>query len=208
MVRAVALEFAEDIRTHNISDEFLFGPSLLVCPVTEPMYYDVDSRKISGAKKTREVYLPQSSGWIDFWSNEVYDGGQAVVADATLERIPVFVRAGSIVPMTEPVQFVDESPDAAYELRVYTGANGGFALYEDAGDGYAYERGECARLSIEWNEDARELVMHARQGSFHGMLEEREYRIVFISADGVRQHSLLYKGEEVRLRLEGANIES
>ncbi len=104
--------------------------------------------------------------------------------------------------MTEPMQFVDEDRNAAYELRVYTGADASFVLYEDAGDGYAYEHGEYALVSIEWNERARELLIRARKGSFPEMVREREYRIVFVSADGTRQRSLRYKGEEVRLHMD------
>jgi alpha-D-xyloside xylohydrolase len=202
MVRALALEFPADIRTHTISDEFLFGPSLLICPITRPMYYDQGSRPISDVEKTREVYLPAGSDWFDFCSGRLFSGGRAVVANAPLERIPVFVRAGSIVPMTESMQFVDEDRNAAYELRVYTGADATFVLYEDAGDGYDYERGEYAFVSIEWNEHAQALVMRAREGSFPEMKREREFRVVFISADDIRQHSLQYKGEEVRLRMD------
>lgn len=201
-VRAVALEFPSDVRTHSLVDEFLFGPSLLVCPVTQPMYYGRDSRVIDDIEKTREVYLPAGARWFDLWNGRFYDGGQAVIADAPLEHIPVLVRAGSIVPMTEPMQFVDETPGAAYEIRVYTGADAAFSLYEDAGDGYAYERGEYALVSIEWNERGRSLVIHAREGSFPELVHEREYRVVFISADGTRQHNVLYKGEEVWLRMD------
>jgi alpha-D-xyloside xylohydrolase len=202
MVRAVALEFPADVGTRDLADEFLFGLSLLICPVIRPMCYDRGSRAIGDVAKTREVYLPAGSGWFDFWSDRLYDGGQTVVVDAPLERIPVFVRTGSIVPMTEPMQFVDEDRGATYELRVYTGADASFLFYEDAGDGYAYERGEYALVSIEWDEDSRSLVIHARVGSFPELVKEREYRIVFISAQGTRQYSLLYKGEEVRLRMD------
>jgi alpha-D-xyloside xylohydrolase len=202
LVRALALEFPADIRTHTVADEFLFGSSLLVCPVTQPMYYDRGSRSISDVAKTREAYLPAGVQWFDFWNGRLYEGGEAIVADAPIERIPLFVRAGSIVPMTEPVQFVDEDPGAAYEIRVYTGADATFVLYEDAGDGYAYEQGAYALVSIEWNEDARELLIHGRKDSFPEMVKEREFRIVFISADGTLQHRLPYKGEEVRVRMD------
>lgn len=202
IVRAVALEFPKDSRTRNLSDEFLCGPSFLVCPVTQPMYYDQGSRTISDVARTREVYLPVGSRWFEFWSDRLYDGGQVVVVDAPLEHVPAFVRAGSIVPMTAPMQFVDEDRGATYELRVYTGADGNFVLYEDAGDGYAYEHGEYALISIEWNERARELLIHARKGSFPEMVKDREYRIVFISTDGTRQCNMRYKGEEVRLRMD------
>ncbi|HXS13189.1 MAG TPA: glycoside hydrolase family 31 protein [Acidobacteriaceae bacterium] len=202
MVRAVALEFPADAQTHGVTDEFLFGPSLLVCPVTQPMYYDQGSRVISDVAKTHEVYLPAGTKWFDLWSGRLHDGGQMVVVDAPLERIPVFVRAGSIVPMTEPMQFVDENRDSAYELRIFTGADATFVLYEDAGDGYAYERGEYALVFIEWNEHERSLVIHAREAGFPEMVKEREYRIAFFSVDGAQQCDLRYKGEEVCLRMD------
>ncbi|HEX5283610.1 MAG TPA: glycoside hydrolase family 31 protein [Bryocella sp.] len=202
MVRALALEFPADMRTHAITDEFLFGPSLLVCPVTQPMYYDQGSRAINDVAKRREVYLPGGCEWFSLWEGRLHQGGQAVVVDAPLERIPVFVRAGSIVPMTRPMQFVDEIRDAAYEVYVYTGADASFVLYEDAGDGYAYENGEYAQVFMEWNEQSGRLVVNAREGSFPEMMKERKYRILFISPDGTRQHNLLYKGEEVCLRMD------
>jgi alpha-D-xyloside xylohydrolase len=202
MVRALALEFPADIRTHPITDEFLFGQSLLVCPVTQPMYYDQGSLAINDVPKRREVYLPAGCEWFDLWDGRLYEGGKAVVVNAPLERIPVFVRGGSIVPMTQPMQFVDEVRSAAYEVRIYTGADASFLLYEDAGDGYAYENGEYAQVFIEWNEQSGRLVVNAREGSFPEMVKQREYRILFISADGTRQRSLLYKGHEVCLRMD------
>jgi alpha-D-xyloside xylohydrolase len=104
--------------------------------------------------------------------------------------------------MTEPMQFVDEDAGAAYEIRIYTGADASFVLYEDAGDGYAYERGEYALVPIEWSEEPRSLVIRAREGGFPELAEEREYHVVFISPEGTRRHSLLYRGEEVRLLMD------
>ena len=202
MVRALALEFPADISTHAITDEFLFGPSLLVSPVTHPMYYDQGSRAINHVAKRREVYLPAGCEWFDLWDGRLFEGGQAVIVDAPLDRIPVFIRAGSIVPMTQPMQFVDEVRSAAYEVRVYTGADASFVLYEDAGDGYTYENGDYAQVLIEWNEQSGHLVLNAREGSFPEMVREREYRILLRSADGTRQHSLLYKGDEICLRMD------
>lgn len=202
MVRALALEFPADIRTHAITDEFLFGPSLLVCPVTHPMYYDQGSRAINSVAKRREVYLPAGCEWFDLWDGRLFEGGQGVAVDAPLDRIPVFIRAGSIVPMTQPMQFVDEVRNAAYEVRVYTGADASFVLYEDAGDGYAYENGKYGQVLIEWNEQSGHLVLNAREGSFPEMVKEREYHILLRSADGTRQLSLLYKGDEICLRMD------
>ncbi len=202
MLRAAALEFPRDPRTYDLIDEFFFGRSLLVCAITEPMYYGPNSRALGGVPKTREVYLPDGAQWFDFWSEKLHDGGQTIQADAPLERIPLFVRAGSILPMIEPMQFVDEVRDAAYELRVYTGADAPFDLYEDAGDGYAYERGEYAVVPIEWNQRTRELILHERKGSFPEMVPKREYRVEFIDREYRREETVLYKGEEIRLRMD------
>lgn len=202
MVRAVALEFPGDRRTHAVSDQFLFGPALLVCPVTEAMYYGANSERMAGVAKRREVYLPAGARWFDLWSETLHEGGQRISAEAPLERIPVFVRAGSIVPTAEPVQFVGEDPGAAYEVHVYTGADAEFELYEDAGDGYAYERSECAVVRMEWSEGGRELRLRARRGSFAEMVSEREYRVVFHAVDGRRGRALRYEGEEMRVRMD------
>lgn len=199
MLRAVALDFPADMKTHNLTDEFLFGPALLVCPVTTPMYYGKNSEPIADSRKSREVYLPGGARWFDFWTEKSSDGGIAIPADAPLEKIPLFVRAGAILPMTEPMQFVDERPAAPYEIRVYRGADGRFTLYEDAGDGYAYEGGEFALVKFSWNEAQGELTISARQGGFAGLAAEREYQLVFISAKGRELKTVNYAGAEMRI---------
>ncbi len=205
MLRAVALEFPEDRGTHELTDQFLLGHSLLVCPVTQPMYYAANSRPLTASAKVREVYLPAGAQWINFWSEKLHDGGETIETAAPIECIPLFVRAGSILPMTHAMQFVDEIRDAPYEVRVYTGANAVFLLYEDAGDGYAYERGEYAVMQIEWNENERELTFGARKGDFAGIVHEREFRVVLIDAESRRERNLLYKGEEIRLKMDEAS---
>jgi alpha-D-xyloside xylohydrolase len=201
MLRAVALDFPADVKTHNLADQFLFGPALLVCPVTSPMYYGKSSQPIADAPKSREVYLPAGTKWFDFWTDRLFDGGQTITADAPLEKMPLFVRAGSILPMTGPMQFVDEKPDAPYEIRIYCGADGSFTLYEDAGDGYGYEQGESAWVQFSWNEARGELTMGARQGSFPGLTVCREYRLVFISHLGCEIKTVDYVGEEHKIFL-------
>lgn len=198
MLRAVALDFPTDTATHDLTDEFLFGPALLVCPVTTPMYYEKNSQPINDAPKSREIYLPSSASWFDFWSDEMHAGGQKIKAAAPLDTMPLFVRAGSIVPMTEPMQFVDEKPDAPYEIRIYRGADGAFTLYEDAGDGYDYERGAFALVEFSWNEARAELTIGARQGTFPGLIVSREYRLVFISGSGRESKTLNYTGATVK----------
>ncbi|HEU6447219.1 MAG TPA: TIM-barrel domain-containing protein, partial [Verrucomicrobiae bacterium] len=201
MLRAVALDFPNDPDTHHLTDEFLFGPALLVCPVTKPMYYEKNSRPIAEASRTREVYLPAGAQWFDFWTNQQFEGGRNVIADAPLEKIPLFVRAGSILPMTGPMQFVDENPSAPYEIRIYRGANGTFTLYEDSGDGYDYERGEFALIQFSWNDERCELTIAARQGNFPGLIARRELRLHFISPDGTKFKTVNYAGAEIKISI-------
>jgi alpha-D-xyloside xylohydrolase len=200
MMRALALQFPEDPATYSILDQYMLGPALLVCPVTTPMYYRAGSVPIAASSKTRSVYLPDGCRWFDFWTNATICGGQTIVAEAPLDKIPLYVRAGSIVPMTDAMQFVDEVPDAPYEIRVYRGTDSEFVLYEDARDGYQYEEGEFALIRLTWNEARRELSIAERQGSFSSMVKGRECRIVFISGQGVEVHPLRYTGNAVRLR--------
>jgi alpha-D-xyloside xylohydrolase len=200
MMRPLALQFPEDPATHSILDQYMLGPAMLVCPVTTPMYYRAGSLPVAAASKTRFVYLPDGCGWFDFWTNTALSGGRTIVAEAPLEKIPLYVRAGSIVPMTVAMQFVDEVPDAPYEIRVYRGRDSEFVLYEDAGDGYQYEAGEFALVRLTWNEARRELSIAEREGSFSSMVKERECRIVFISERGVEVHRLRYTGKAVRLQ--------
>lgn len=200
MLRGIALEFADDGRTHGLKDQFLLGRALMVCPVTDPMYYGVNATTLEGVARSREVYLPRGQSWYDFWTGEKRQGGEWVTVDAPLERMPLFARAGSILPMTEVMQYVDEAPDAAYEILVYTGCDAGFVIYEDRGDGYDYEQNLCCQIALQWSEEAQELVIGTREGSFPEMVRERVYRIVFVG-DGKREaHALTYRGDEVRVR--------
>jgi alpha-D-xyloside xylohydrolase len=193
------LDFPADVKTHDLTDEFLFGPALLVCPVTSPMYYEKNSKPVADAKKTREVYLPIGTEWFDLWTEKFFYGGQIISADAPLETMPLFVRAGSILPMTEAMQFVDEKPAAPYEIRIYCGADGSFTLYEDAGNNYDYERGEFAQVLFSWNEAQSELTIGSRQGTFSGLVTRRELRLVFISNRGCETKTVNYTGAELKI---------
>ncbi len=130
--------------------------------------------------KTRPVYLPAGTRWIDFWTGESQEGGRTITAAAPIEKLPLLVRAGSIVPMGPLVQFAAEKPADPIELRVYTGADGRFTLYEDENDGYAYEKGVSATIGIGWNDAKRELALEERKGEFPGMLKSRTFRVVLV----------------------------
>jgi len=206
MLRAVALQFPNDARTHDLLDEYLFGPSLLVCPVTEPMYFLPGSRPAQHAKHSvqhapysRSVYLPAGRRWFDFWTNAGFEGGQRIQAHAPLETLPIFVPEGSILPMSEAVEHVGQQPDAPYEIRVFTGQDARFTLYEDSGDGYEYERGAFSLIELLWRQKDRRLTIGRRKGSFAGMTPRREWRIVLISDARCARHSVAYTGEEVQI---------
>src|SRR5450755_828941 len=167
-MRALAMDFRSDPRALNVGDQFMFGPALLVSPVTEP-----------GAN-TRHMYLPKTT-WYNFWTGQKQDGGTMIDAAAPLDRMPIYVRAGSIIPMGPELQFAAEKPADPIELRVYRGADGGFTLYEDENDGYNYEKEVYATIPIRWVEAAQTLEIGERKGKFPGMLVSRTFQIVFVS---------------------------
>jgi alpha-D-xyloside xylohydrolase len=154
----------------------------------------------TGSLLTRPVYLPKGSRWYDFWTEKVYEGGQTINAAAPLETIPLFVRAGAIVPMSPVMQYVDETPDAPYEIRIYDGADGEFFLYEDAGDNYDYEKGIYSLVKLSWNDRKGELVISERKGSFKGIVSERDFQIVLISEKGKEMKNVIYTGKETAVR--------
>lgn len=176
MMRALPFDFRSDPAVRDDGSEFMFGPALLVCPI------------MASNLTTRPVYFPVGSGtWYDFWTGEIVPGaaGTKITAAAPIETMPIYVRAGSILPMGPQVTYADTAADPI-ELRVYTGADGTFTLYEDEGDGYAYEKGVHATIDIEWNEASNNLTFKPRVGSFPGMLEKRTFNVIWVgSSHGV-----------------------
>jgi len=168
MMRGLVMDFRHDTNVYNIPDQYLFGPALMVNPVTR-----------AGAT-ARSVYLPAGTSWADFWTGKSYPGGQTIEAAAPIETMPLFVRAGSIIPYGPPVQSAMVQPDPI-ELRVYRGADGTFTLYEDEGDNYDYEKGDYATIPISWNEAKLELTIGNRHGRFPGMLKQRTFHVVWVS---------------------------
>ena len=167
MMRGLAMDYPTDPRVFDIGDQWMFGPALMVCPVSE---YKA---------RSREVFFPQG-GWYDFYSNKYIQGGQALTVDAPYERIPVFVRAGSILPIGPQMQWSDEKPADLIHILVYEGADGQFTLYEDEGTNYNYEKGKYATITFTYDDTHRQLTISKRKGSFKGMLKERKFNIVFV----------------------------
>ena len=156
MMRLLAFAYPGDREVWGIMDQYLFGDSIMVCPVLEPMYYGRDSEPLSGIPAVRRLYLPQGNGWYDYWTNVYYQGGQWIETEAPLDRIPLFVREGSILPRAAYAPSTEElSPEL--EVFVYTGRDGEFLLYEDRGDGYGYEQGEYRTTALTWNEEQKQF---------------------------------------------------
>jgi alpha-D-xyloside xylohydrolase len=188
MMRALVMDFANDKSAININDEYMFGKSLLVCPVTHPMYIDTlmngkDTVKVAALETARNttVYLPAGTEWYDFWTGTKHAGGKSVVTPAPIDVIPLYVRTGSILPIGPNVQYATEKPWDNLEIRIYAGANGAATLYEDEGDGYNYEKGIHSTIAFTWNDATRVLTIGAREGSFPGMPAERTFRIVMVT---------------------------
>lgn len=201
LVTPLALAFPADRNTHAIADQYLFGPALLVCPVLRPMLFHAESEPIQDRSMERSVYLPESAGWYALDGSGRFQGGQWITAKCPLDRIPVYAQAGSILVLGEVMQYVEQVPEAPYEIRVYTGADACFELYEDAGDSYAYEDGMCARVQITWSEQHRALNFSKRQGSFPELVEDREFNLSFVTPTGVQRMELHYTGEACEIRL-------
>jgi len=172
MMRPLVMDFRTDEAVWDVWDQYLFGPALMINPVT-----DYQAR-------SRSVYLPRTpGGWYDFWTGEAEAAGQTLDAPAPYDSIPVFVRAGSIIPIGPELQFTDEIPADPITLYVYAGANGEFTLYEDDGLSYGYEQGEFSEIPLSYDEATSTLSLGARSGSFPGMLDQRTFQIVLVSSD-------------------------
>ncbi len=181
MMRALPFDFRHDPRAFDIADQYLFGPDFLVNPVLEPMYWSAHSRRMDVSERQRAVYLPEGCDWYDFWTGSRYSGGQTIQANATLDTMPLFVRAGAIVPLGPEVQSTEEEADSPIELRIYPGKDGSFIYYEDAGDGYEYEKGAFATVPIHWKDQSRQLIFGKRAGAYPGMKERLEFSIVLVA---------------------------
>jgi len=204
MMRALVMDFAADKQALDINDEFMFGNSLLVNPVTQPMYWKnqvqgADTVKVEdySVVKTKDVYLPEGTDWYDFWTGEKCYGGQTVKKEVPLDIIPLYVKAGSIMPVGPKVQFATEMKWDNLEIRVYEGANGEFTLYEDENDNYNYEKGNYSTITFSWNDKQHTLTIGDRKGTFPGMLTDRKFNIVFVGKNKGTGAGLAEKSDKV-----------
>ncbi len=218
-MRPLFADFAQDKKVWDMTDEFMFGRSILAAPIVNPQYTEEkiirtdamtgwDRQEVNSEKgivnsdftvpKTATKYLPKGAKWYDFWTNKQYNGGQHVTLETSFDRVPMFVRAGSILPLGPEMQYVGEKAWDNLELRIYPGADGSFLLYEDEGDNYNYEKGAYSTIAFQWNDRTRTLTIADRQGSYPGMLQNRQFTLVL--PDG-KQQTVRYDGTQLTIRL-------
>ena len=190
IMRPLVMDFLADEAVLNIGDAYMFGPAFLVAPVYE-----------YGAR-SREVYFPECEGWYDFYTNEYLAGGQTKTVAAPYDRMPLYVRAGSILPVGPEIRWSDEKAADVIDLYVYQGADGEFTLYEDENVNYNYEKGLYSMISFSYNERMKLLSIEECTGEFPGMLEERVFNIIPVSENGIgRKQTVKYNGLSMKIVL-------
>lgn len=219
-MRALYMDFLNDKNTWKIGNEYMFGKAFLVAPVLHAQYTPEQKQNIlkenEGWNKTTnnqvnlslnvdftqskemEVYLPSGNKWYNYWTNENFDGGQKLKIKTSLDRIPLFVRAGSIIPIGPDVQYTNEKKWDNLIINVYPGADGTFTLYEDEGDNYNYESGAYTEILMKWNDTKRILTIDARKGEYNGMLTKRNFTIR--TADG-KEKVITYSGKKINVKI-------
>ena len=206
MMRPLVMDFPKDRKAVRLNDEYLFGPSLLVKPVTDPLYTWKDQGKhghaiypdVSKAAAPVSVYLPKGARWYDFFTNQLHDGGHTVLRPCPISEMPVYVKAGSIIAFGPDVQYSSEKAWDYLEIRIYPGADADFTLYEDEGDNYNYEKGQFTQIVFHWDDAGRQLTISDRKGSYKGMIGKRSFRIVLVDQE---KDCINYEGREVTVKL-------
>ena len=193
MMRPLIMDFPADKLAVAQPFQYMFGTSFLVAPVVE-----------AGASQW-VVYLPNSTNWYDFYTGSYYEGGQTVTTDAPLDRIPLYIKEGSIVPMGPIVQHTDEISDQELDIYIYGGANATFELYEDEGDTYNYEKGAYTIIPFRWDETTKTLTIGDRQGDFRNALKERRFKIIIVNASNHFKSAI--KNEASYITYKGKKLE-
>ena len=185
-MRPLIFDFSQDKEALKQENEYMFGKSLLINPITQ------------GNVRNWRTYLPEhTAGWVDFWNGKTYEGGQYVDIPVTIDRIPVFVKAGTILPMGMKKQYALERPNTPLEIYIYPGEDASFTLYEDEGDNYNYENGAYSNIMFQWNNHKRVLTIEEREGEYPGMQLSRTFRIISPSAE----KTVVYQGKKMTVRL-------
>ncbi|MBQ0020059.1 MAG: DUF5110 domain-containing protein, partial [Bacteroidales bacterium] len=220
-MRALMMDFPKDRQTWDCKNQYMFGRNILVCAVTDPLFTkekvvktdamsgwntseasggDANDSETTGwsAKRTYEVYLPAGAKWYDYWTNTLLDGGQTIKADAPISHSPLYVKAGSIIPVGPEVQYSNEKAWDNLNIVVYPGADADFTLYEDEGDNYNYEHGQYTTIPLHWSDKSRTLTIGTRTGSYDGMLKQRKFSVTIA---GATPKTITYTGKKTAVKM-------
>jgi len=204
MMRALFMDFASDKNVWNSTDEYMFGKSILVNPVTKAMYVKAGTDGMVedfGTVKSQETYLPAGTDWFDFWTGDKIAGGQKTTKQTPLDIIPIYIKAGSVLPIGPKVQYATEKKWDNLEIRVYPGANGDFTLYEDENDNYNYEKGKYTEIKFHWDDKTRTLSIADRTGSYDGMLDQRKFNISVVAKSVSAAKEISFSGKKVAVKM-------
>ena len=173
LMRGLPMDYPEDPEVRDLSDQWMLGPAFMPCPV-----YEYEAR-------SREVYFPEG-GWYDFYTGEYIQGGRRLTVDAPYERMPLYVREGSIVPIGPAIEWTGDNSQSHITFRVYAGKDADFTLYEDDGTTYAYEKGQYSTIEVHWHDASHTFTIDARKGSFPGMSPRRTFCVTVIDPENPR----------------------
>jgi len=215
LMRGLTMDFPKDKNVYNLRDQFMFGPAFLVKPVTKHQYYKVRPDTLHEQEAIRftydsiDFYLPAGSAWFDFFSGRRFEGNQTISTLSPLEIIPVFIRAGSVIPYGPLIKNATEKPAGPVQLRIYPGTDADFVLYEDENDGYNYEKGAYSVIPIHWSDKDTSVTIGKRQGKFPGMPERRTFKVVLISGNipegfmtaSFTEKDIKYSGEAITIKI-------
>ncbi|MCG9972868.1 TIM-barrel domain-containing protein [Christiangramia crocea] len=209
LMRPLFMDFSEDLEALDLNDEYMFGKSILVAPVTESFYTEGKNDSVAKFDKTgsRKVYLPTSTDWFDFWTGEKFTGGQEIEKEVPIDIMPIYVKAGSILPLGPKVQYANEKL-GPIEIRIYPGADAQFTYYDDERDNYNYENGSYATIEFKWDDSKNKLTIGKRKGDFKGLPENIEFNILKVkdkNSSGIfpsaTKTNLLYTGKSKTLHI-------
>jgi alpha-D-xyloside xylohydrolase len=202
IMRMLSMDFPKDKKVWDMGSEYMYGKSFLVIPVTQAFYAKGEKAHATvdfSKTQTVPVYLPQGADWYDFWTNEKLTGGTDWQRKTPVDELPVYVRAGSIIPLGPDVQYAGEKPGQNLEIRIYPGADAEFVLYEDENDTYNYEKGAYSTIKMLWKEADRTFTIEDRNGNFPGMRKERTFRVVVTGEN--KTETIQYNGKIINKKI-------
>ncbi|MGM9803742.1 MAG: TIM-barrel domain-containing protein [Muribaculaceae bacterium] len=199
-MKPLFMDFSHDSEVGYIDNQYMFGNSIMVAPVTQPM--GIDAKEINlTSQQIRRMYLPAGTVWYDYFTNECDNGGKWIDKKITISDIPVYVKGGSIIPVSKGnAQWASQTNWADLQINVYGGADAQFTLYDDEGDNYNYEQGKNCRIALSWNQDARTLTIRGSQGSYNGMPQKRKFTVNVVDGNKQMKKVVTYKGKEINLK--------